>query len=137
MGSQLTRDAQHLHVQFIFVVTEDAMIREESLLTTVAYVLKRASENGKRQKEANRSATGGGLLAVSYCTQSVWSVTFDFQKKNGKKLCTTQLPKNVDHRALAHNSPDQTYHASDDVQLKNLNDLATNFRHSTWRGPHL
>ena len=63
-GSQLTRDAGHLHTHFVFVITEGAMIREE-FLVTVAYVLKRASTNGKRQKEeANRSITGGGLSAA-------------------------------------------------------------------------
>lgn len=48
-GSQLTRDARHLHAQFVFVVTEGAMIRE-GFLAAIAYVHKQASKNGKRQK---------------------------------------------------------------------------------------
>lgn len=46
-GSQLIRDGWHLHAQFVFVVTEDVMIKEE-FLVIVAYVLKWASKNGKR-----------------------------------------------------------------------------------------
>lgn len=138
MGSQLTRDARHLHIQFVFVVTEGATIREEFLVAAVTYVLKWASKNRKRQEEeANGSATGGGLLAASWLHSICLVCHFSTSRKIGKKLCTTQLPKNVDHRALAHNSPVQPYHASDDVQLEKLNDLATNFRHSTWRSAHL
>lgn len=64
VGSQLTRDAQHLGPQFVFVITEGAKIREE-LLVIGAYMLKPASKNGKRKKtDANRPATGDGLLAA-------------------------------------------------------------------------
>jgi len=64
-GSQLTRHARYPHAELIFLVTEGVMITEE-FLATVAYVLKGASKNRREQKEeANRSTTGGGLLAVS------------------------------------------------------------------------
>lgn len=38
-GSQLIRDGWHLHAQFVFVVTEGVMIKEE-FLVIVVYVLK-------------------------------------------------------------------------------------------------
>lgn len=91
-GSQLTTNQ---HTQFVLKVTEGTMFRKEFIIT-VADVLKQAGKirTGKRKKPMDQPQGVGCIMTVL----NLSGLSLFNHQKNQKKLCTTQLPKNVNHR---------------------------------------